>query len=84
MFLEAEPVRDAAISATLQFFSQDSDDVRAITPIAPLTLCEFDSNSWEISLYSLPEIVVRATGLSVAAVALIYGVSLIVDGRLRG
>jgi hypothetical protein len=59
----------------LKFFEQERDDVGDATPIPPLAVSEAKQ------IFLLPELVIRATGLSIAAFGFILGVSLMLGGR---
>ena len=63
----------------LNFFEQDSDDVHEVKPIPPLLSISAEDKQ----IFSFPELIFRATGLSIAAFGFIFGVSLMMGGGKR-
>ena len=55
----------------LNYFSQDSDDIHQVVQIPPLIL--FDETQ---QIFTWPEIIFRAIGLSISAVGFVLGISL--------
>eukprot|EP00602_Paraphysomonas_sp_CaronLab_P010596 CAMPEP_0185035568 /NCGR_PEP_ID=MMETSP1103-20130426/27186_1 /TAXON_ID=36769 /ORGANISM="Paraphysomonas bandaiensis, Strain Caron Lab Isolate" /LENGTH=386 /DNA_ID=CAMNT_0027572707 /DNA_START=59 /DNA_END=1219 /DNA_ORIENTATION=- len=75
VLLEAPEKRNACARVILNFFEQESDDVHRISPIPPLITCDPSKH-----IFSYAEIVLRATGVTVAAVGFVLGVTLMVGG----
>mgnify|MGYP003386189456 FL=1 len=75
ILLETPEKRNACVRVILNFLEQESDDVSEVTPIPPLAIPE------EKQIFLLPELVFRATGLTIAAFGFILGVSLMLGGR---
>lgn len=68
-------MRNACVRVILNFFEQEKDDVMEVSPVPPLQTRDGDKQ-----IFLLPELVFRAAGLSVAALGLIVGVSLVLGG----
>jgi hypothetical protein len=77
VLLETPDKRNACVRVILNFFEQENDDVNEVKPIPPL------ENHVDKQIFSFPELVFRATGLSIAAVGFILGVSLMLGGRSK-
>jgi hypothetical protein len=75
--LETPEKRNACVRVILNFFEQETDDVAEVIPIPPLAIPA------EKQIFLLPELVIRATGLTIAAFGFILGVSLMLGGRAQ-
>lgn len=75
---EQEPIRDAARKVISDFFNQKSDSVALVQPCYPLV--NYDPKT---AMYALPELVVRGTGLLLAAVGIVAGFAMILGDRRR-
>lgn len=76
LLLEAPHARNACERMILNFFSQESDDVNKVKAIPPLV--PLDESKY---IFTMPELVFRAVGLTIAAIGLGMGVTLMVGGR---
>ena len=70
---ESPEKRNACYRIILNYFSSQSDDVEKIQPIPPLL--QVDETQ---QIFTWPEIIFRAVGLSVSAVGFVLGISLMV------
>lgn len=76
---EKEPIRDACRKVICDFFTQKSDSVALVEPCYPLV--NFDAAS--TPLYSVPELLGRALGLTLATVGVVAGCAMILGGRSK-
>jgi hypothetical protein len=75
VLLETPDKRNACVRAILNFFEQEHDDVGEVRVVPPLVM------PGEKQIFLLPELVIRASGLTIAAFGFILGVSLMLGGR---
>ena len=76
---EVDSIRDAALKAITDFFTQKSDDVSLVPPCYPL-----HAHDVKQSIYPLTEIIIRGVGIGIAGLGLITGVVMILsDSRKR-
>mmetsp|Transcript_22059 Transcript_22059/g.37350 ORF Transcript_22059/g.37350 Transcript_22059/m.37350 type:complete len:390 (+) Transcript_22059:136-1305(+) len=78
VLLETPDKRNACVRAMVSFFEQEHDDVGEVRPVPPLV------SPGEKQIFQLPELVIRATGLTISAFGFILGVSLMLGGRGQG
>jgi hypothetical protein len=78
LLLENDIIRGATNKVILDFFSQAEDDVSSVHPSSPL-------EPWDKQkpLYSGPELILRAVGVSVGVLGILSGLALIVTGGRR-
>ena len=75
---EKEDSREAVLKASLDFFTQRSDDVHLVSPTFPLL--EYDPKT---PTMNLTELIIRGSGIAVATAILVTGLAMIVGDRRR-
>jgi hypothetical protein len=75
VLLETPDKRNACVRVILNYFEQEKDDIGEVKTIPPLVTPE------EKQIFLLPELVFRATGLTIATFGFMLGVSLMLGGR---
>jgi hypothetical protein len=73
---EAPEKRNACSRVILNFFSQKVDDVGKVHPIPPMVPVDETQQ-----IFTWPEIIIRAVGLSVSAIGFVFGISLMVGSE---
>jgi hypothetical protein len=73
---ESPEKRNACSRLILNYFSSTTDDVQKVPPIPPLLQVDETQH-----IFTWPEIMFRAVGLSVSAVGFVFGISLMVGSE---
>ena len=76
LLFENDKTRQACLKVITDFFNQKSDDVSLVQPAFPLEL--YDPIT---PIYSLPEVIIRVSGIIVASIGIIAGIAMIIGDR---
>jgi lysophospholipase len=78
LLLDVDCVANASLKIIVEYFSQIQDDVNILQPTLPFI--NYDKSK---PIYSIAETVIRASGMLLASVGIIAGVSMIFSGKRR-
>ena len=76
LLFENEKILNGVLQVITDFFSQETDDMSKVQAAYPL-----ESHDPKTPIFSLPEIIIRGTGVIIAAVGMVVGLAMVLGDR---